>query len=49
MMRQDWIDRGRDVAVSRQCVLVGVSRARLCARQKPRQLDGGDELLKGPG
>jgi putative transposase len=47
MMRQDWIDKGDDVAVSRQCVLVGVSRATLYARQKPKQLDGGEELLKG--
>ena len=46
MMRQDWIDKTSDVAVSRQCVLVGVSHATLHARQKPRQLDEGDELLK---
>jgi putative transposase len=38
-MRQDWIDKGDDVAVSRQCVLVGVSRATLYARQKPKPLD----------
>ena len=47
MMRQDWIDKGCDVAVSRQCVLAGVSRATLYAQQKPKQLDAGDELLKG--
>jgi putative transposase len=46
MMRQDWIDKQSNVAVSRQCVLVGVSRATLHARQKPKQLDEGDELLK---
>jgi len=27
MMRQNWIDKGDDVAVSRQCVLAGVARA----------------------
>jgi len=47
MIRQDWIDKTSDVAVSRQCVLVGVSRTTLYAHQKPMQLDGGDALLKG--
>jgi putative transposase len=32
--------------VSRQCVLVGESHATLHARQKPKQLNEGDELLK---
>lgn len=47
MMRQDWVDKGDAVAVSRQCVLAGVSRATLYARQKPRPPDAGEELLKG--
>lgn len=46
MMRQDWIDKGDAVAVSRQCVLTGVSRATLYAQQKPKALDAHDELIK---
>jgi putative transposase len=47
MMHQDWIDKESDVAVSRQCVLAGIARATLYARQKPRLLDVQDEQLKG--
>jgi len=46
MMRQNWIDKTDDVAVSRQCALAGVSRATLHARQKPKEADEDDELLK---
>jgi len=47
MMRQDWIDTEGDVAVSRQCILSGTSRATHYAQQKPKELDEDDELLKG--
>ncbi len=46
MMRQDWIDKEDDVAVSRQCILSGTSRAIHYAQQKPKELDEDDELLK---
>ena len=46
MMRQTWIDKKDDIAVSRQCDLAGVSRATLYAQQKPRTVDENDELLK---
>lgn len=46
MMRQNWIDKTDDVAVSRQCALAGLSRATLHTRQKPKEADDDDELLK---
>ncbi len=46
MMRQNWIDKEGDVAVSRQCILSGTSRATHYAQQKPKELDEDDELLK---
>ena len=46
MMRQAWIDKKDDIAVSRQCDLAGVSRATLYAQQKPKVVDEDDELLK---
>ena len=46
MMRQTWIDKEDAVALSRQCVLAGVSRATLYARQKPREPVENDEMLK---
>ena len=46
MMRQNWIDKESAVAVIRQCVLAGVSRATHHARQKPKALDEDDEMLK---
>lgn len=46
MMRQDWIDKGDEVAVRRQCALAGVARATLYAQQKPKALDENDELIK---
>ena len=44
MIRQGWIAQGGSVAVVRQCVLSGVSRATVYARQKPRSV-GEDDLL----
>ena len=48
MMRQAWIDKDATatVALTRQCVLAGVSRATVYARQRPRLLDQHDEMLK---
>jgi len=45
MMRQAWIDKGDALTVVRQCVLAGVSRATVYARQKPRPVDESDLLL----
>ena len=45
MMRQTWIDKGDAVALTRQCVLAGVSRATLYARQKPKLLTEDDQRL----
>lgn len=45
MMRQAWIDKGDAVAVARQCVLAGVSRATVYARQNPRPAEESDLLL----
>jgi putative transposase len=45
MTRQSWIDKVDTVTVVRQCVLAGVSRATVYARQKPRLADGGYLLL----
>ena len=48
MMRHSWIDEDATatVALTRQCVLAGVSRATLYARRKPRLAMDSDELLK---
>ena len=43
-MRRAWIEPGEAVAVVRQCVLAGVSRATIYAQQKPAVLDE-SELL----
>jgi len=45
MMRRTWIDKADAVALTRQCVLAGVSRATLYARQKPKLLVEGDDHL----
>jgi putative transposase len=45
MMRQAWIEKGDVVTVVRQCVLAGVSRATIYARQTPKAIDEGDLLL----
>lgn len=48
MTRCAWIDKAdaHQVALRRQCVLVGVCRATLYARRKPKALAPGDEILK---
>ena len=46
MMRYAWIDKAATLAVGRQCALAGVCRATLYARQKPKALAPGDEILK---
>ncbi len=45
MIRHGWIAKGSAVAVVRQCVLSGVSRATVYAQQKPRPVDENDLLL----
>ena len=45
MMRQAWVDKDDEVAVVQQCMLVGVSRATVYARQRPRPADESDLLL----
>ena len=45
MTRQTWIDKGSEVAVVKQCVLAGVSRATIYARLTPGAIDAGDLLL----
>ncbi len=45
MIRQQWIRKEKGVAVTRQCMLAGVSRATIYARQKPQQADERDLLL----
>lgn len=47
MMRQAWVEDGNTVAVVRQCVLAGVSRATVYAHQRPKPVDEGDLLLSG--
>ncbi len=47
MIRETWINKDDEVPVARQCVLVGVSRATLYARQKTREVDESDLLLSG--
>jgi len=44
--RQAWIAKGDAIAVVRQCVLAGVSRATVHARQKPRPVDESDLRLR---
>ena len=46
MTRQAWIDKEDAVAVVRQCVLAGVSRATVYAQQQPRPVDESDLLLR---
>jgi len=46
MIRHAWINKEDDVAINRQCKLAGVSRATVYARQKPKDVDEDDELLK---
>jgi len=45
VIRHGWIDAGDKVAVVRQCVLAGVSRATVYARQKAGVVDESDLLL----
>ena len=45
MIRHGWIDAGNALAVVRQCVLAGVSRATVYARQKAEAVDESDLLL----
>jgi len=45
MIRATWIDKEDEVPVTRQCVLAGVSRATIYARQKPREVAETDLLL----
>ncbi|AGX88601.1 transposase [Candidatus Symbiobacter mobilis CR] len=45
MKRQDWIDMNDDLAVTRQCDLVGVSRATAYAQQQPKVVDEDDQKL----
>jgi putative transposase len=45
MIRETWIDKEDEVPVARQCMLAGVCRATLYARQKPREVDESDLLL----
>lgn len=47
MTRQDWIIPGTSLAVSRQCVLAGVSRATRHARQKPKAVSTDELVLRG--
>ncbi len=44
MMRQGWIDPGDAMAVVQRCVLAGVSRATVYARQEPKLVDELDLL-----
>ncbi len=45
MIRQTWVDTGDTVSISRQCVLAGVSRATIYAKQKPKMVDTSDLLF----
>jgi putative transposase len=45
MMRQDWIDMDCDVPTTRQCELVGVSRATHYAHRTPKVMEADDLLL----
>jgi putative transposase len=44
MMRHAWIEKGAAVAVVKQCVLAGVSRATVYAHQRPKRVDKSDLL-----
>lgn len=45
MMRQAWITGEDEVAITRQCLLAGVSRATVYARQNPNPDDESDILI----
>jgi putative transposase len=45
LIRQTWIDKGDGVSVTRQCVLAGVSRATIYAKQKSKPVDASDLLF----
>jgi len=45
MIRQTWIDKKNAVPVARQCVLAGVSRATIYAKQKTKPVNAGDLLF----
>jgi len=45
MMRRTWIDKAGALALTRQCVLAGVSRAAHYAWQKPKLAVDGDVHL----
>lgn len=45
VIRHGWIDAGDAVAVVRQCVLAGVSRATVYAHHKPKPVDASDRLV----
>ena len=47
MTRQSWIAREDGVSVAQQCVLAGVSRATVYARQRPMPVEEIDLLLSG--
>ena len=47
MIRHGWIDGGDAVALVRQCVLAGVSRATVYAQRNPKPADESDLLLGG--
>jgi putative transposase len=47
MIRQAWISIGDALAVVRQCVLAGVSRAAIYARRRAKPVDESDLLLSG--
>ena len=47
MIRHGWIDGGDAVAIVRQCVLAGISRATSYAQRKPKIDDENDLLLGG--
>jgi putative transposase len=45
VIRQTWVDKGGAVSVARQCVLAGVSRATIYAKQKSKVVDASDLLF----
>ena len=47
MTRQNWIEADDGVAVVRQCVLAGVSRATVYAHKMPAPINESDLLLSG--
>ncbi len=44
-MRQDWIERGHEVSMVRQCELTGITRSVVYAHSQPAEEDGADLLL----